>query len=177
MIGNLSGKQILLIILGIIILFWLITWWITRNKKKTQFVQQIPSPTINTQNQNQNQNIKSDVPIFSRSSEPYVLHYFYSPKCKHCMNFTPVWKQVVSTLKQHGFNNIAFREIDITKPENENLIFYYNVNTVPVVILVTPNQIIEYTGERTPDDFYNFVVSGVSQPVISPINNQSIHDQ
>lgn len=159
MIGNLTAKQIILIILGVIVVIWLVSWLIKSRSKKAISDKQISTvPLTNSDIQN------SDAPaqIFDQDNQPYILYYFHSQQCPHCKKFSPIWAQVSQALRQTKFN-IKFKEIDMTKAENENLIFYYNVNSVPTVILVTPNQSLEYTGNKTPDDLYNFVVSNLSQ--------------
>ena len=159
MICNLSINQILIIIIGIILILFIIGWFINNKKKKKM---QVNSKSSISADQN-SQTINSSVPIFDNSDNPYVLNYFNNPGCPHCKNFDQTWKTTEQLLKQNGYHNITFRDIDITKPENENLIFYYNINKVPTTILITPNQNIEYTGTRDFTSLYNYVVSNVTK--------------
>ena len=69
--------------------------------------------------------------------------------------------EIVSKLK--GINGISAQVIDITKPENDNLSFYYNVTLTPTVILKTPDKSIEYAGSGTSDDLHNFIIVALGE--------------
>jgi thiol-disulfide isomerase/thioredoxin len=71
------------------------------------------------------------------TSTPYTLYYFYSPTCKPCAAFSPIWNKIVQT-KDYDFSLITFQAIDVTDPKNEDLIFYYNVKKTPTIIMSTP---------------------------------------
>jgi thiol-disulfide isomerase/thioredoxin len=96
----------------------------------------------------------------SSSKTPYILYYFYSVHCPACTNFVPIWNQVVEKLGK--IKNLTTRPVDVSRPENENLAFYYNVTYTPTIILVTPNKTLEYSGNRTVSDIYNFVMNNIS---------------
>jgi len=83
----------------------------------------------------------------SSSKTPYILYYFYSVHCPACTNFIPIWNDLVEKLGK--VKNLTTRPVDVSKPENENLAFYYNISYTPTIILVTPNKTLEYSGNRT----------------------------
>jgi thiol-disulfide isomerase/thioredoxin len=188
MIKNLTGQHILLIIIVIIIILWFISWLISRSSKSiTTTAAQDMLNQYQQAHQNQNSQIVGqthpvntqlnkipntviagpEVPHQHQQQQqqqqqetPFVLYYFYSPTCGYCKQFLPSWNTVVNKLK--GLNEITPKTIDATKPENENLAFYYNITGYPTVILTTPDRDIEYTGNRTPDDLYKFVLSNIN---------------
>ena len=87
----------------------------------------------------------------------FTLYNFSKPTCPYCRKFEPAWSELVSRLSTTP--DLRAELIDTSKPENEALAFYFNVEGVPTIILVTPNQIIEYSGNRSPEDLYNFVAT------------------
>jgi thiol-disulfide isomerase/thioredoxin len=161
MVGNLTGKQILLIILAIIIVLWGINYYMNYNlvKKVTDlFYKPTAVPAkVPIQQRQIVQKEKSSVPSSQTEEQvPFTLYIFYSPQCGYCKSFFPVARQVAGHLQER--KDIVVRFIDATKPENENIAFYYNINAYPTIILVTPNRNIEYAGNRTVQDFYQFIV-------------------
>ena len=169
MIGNLTGKQILMIIVGVIVLLWLIQWLTSPKRRvvQTQTIkspQQVPSPqqVQQLQSPQPRQPVTTTVGLETAQPDtPFVLYNFYSPNCGHCKNFTPAWNEVADKLK--GITGISVRAIDASKPENENLAFYYNITGYPTVILVTPDKNIEYSGDRSANDLHQFVVTNINQ--------------
>lgn len=224
MIGNLTGQQIVWIIVGIIILLWLISWLINKSKKSTKMAtiqphnlyhypvyNQLPVSTHAQSNMLQNTaytlsqsgQIKSGFkrPSFTMSpngqiksgfkhpdftfspngqiksafkhpdftmspngqikSGSFTLYYFYSPICGHCKQFYPVWNEVFNKLKH--ISSLSIHAINGTKPENENLAFYYNIVGFPTVILVTPNKYIVYEGPRNVEDLYKFIILNMNE--------------
>lgn len=168
MICNLPVSQILLIVLAIIILISIITWFVNKRKQEKQYplqpIIQKPQPlTPSMQPINNNTPPLSPIqPLVGQqqhSESPYILYYFYSPHCPHCQSFNPIWKKTVDVIKQ--IKGLTVREIDGTKRENEDLSFYYNVERYPTLILVTPDKNIEYNGNRTVEDIYNFVTRNI----------------
>ena len=189
MIGNLTGQQILLIIIGIIVIIWLISWLMTKNKP-IPVQQVIREPMQMTSQQSgvvqsgigqPNLPQQVTIPIGSEllQETPFTLYYFYRPTCGYCNQFESVWKEVSNGLK--NMNGISVRAVDSTKPENENITFYYNITTVPTIILVTPDKNIEYTGDRSANDLYNFVISHTKEYYQNnqqmPNNEFSINNQ
>lgn len=92
----------------------------------------------------------------SNNNSDFKLYYFYHPSCGYCIQFMPIWEKV----KQNYLdNNIS--TVDTSKPENENLSFYYNVNKYPTIILSTKNKNIEYTGDRSLEDINRFIATHI----------------
>lgn len=171
---NLSWQHIVLIIIIIIIVFWLISWLFfpktipgtTGPYYQPQIIQPM---TILPQNNsvapqysygvvsNNNMQNTGNTDMQTTANDPFVLYYFHSPGCGHCKNFNPAWELLQQKL--NGSGGVSAKSIDTTKPENENLAFYYNVSAVPTIILITPDRNVEYSGNRSPDDLYNFVVA------------------
>ena len=196
MIKNLTGQQILLIITGIIVLLWLINWFFmdsksTKTKSATiqptvqpiqpiQPLVQYIKPSQHTQlihTQAPNTPIISPTgPEIPHQGATFTLYYFYSPACGYCKQFWPSWNAVANKLKEiHG---IFTKTIDATKPENENLTFYYNITGYPTVILSTPEKDVEYTGNRTSDELYKFVIWHIDEYKTNQTsaNNQNIQN-
>nr|WBF70821.1 thioredoxin domain-containing protein [Megavirus caiporensis] len=189
---NLSWQHILIIIIIIIIVFWLISWLffpkninvpsgpyypvqpqliqpmtiITPNLGQNMTGNQLPHsniiPRTNRVNtESQTSNMQASNTQSSNSQDPFMLYYFHAPSCVHCRNFNPAWEMLRQRLE--GSRGISTAKVDATKPENENLVFYYNVSAFPTIILITPDQNIEYNGNRTPDDLHNFVVAHINE--------------
>lgn len=163
MLENLSGKQLLLIIIGIIIVLFVIKWLMSPKINQSSLpnktvVNQMPITNQNlAQAQSQHNQYQSD-----QQDALYNLYYFYQPSCIHCKKFDPIWNELVNRLKSTPADVIRVHAIDTTKSENENLVFYYNITKTPVIILTTPNQNIEYSGDMNVNDLYNFVTSHIN---------------
>jgi thiol-disulfide isomerase/thioredoxin len=148
MIGNLTARHIIIIIIAIIVVLLLVKWLTSKpSTGKYMYSYGYRRPPKNPTTQ---------------PESPFILYYFYSPTCDHCKQFSPVWNELVNALQ--NTKNITIRAVDATKPENENLAFYYNVTGYPTVVLVTPDKkSIEYTGDRSYNDLYQFVESNLSK--------------
>ena len=201
MICNLSGTQILLIIIGILILIWLINFLLKKWKSPANIIP-VPSklqpgvPILNPAMaplqpgfsnfhpgipnlQPGVPNLQPGVPNLNPSAghipiqiRPYKLYYFYSPQCIHCNNFNPVWDSLKNELRK--FNNLSIHKIDGTNPNNANLVFYYGISDFPTIILEGPDSKIEYTGDRSLNDLYKFVVQNIfnqQRRLVSPQMN------
>lgn len=156
---NWTVTQIIAIILLILLVIWAIYRLFRGNTPKPLYQPNaVPLNQLNSQN-NQTSNFSN--PIESQDTTPFILYYFYSPGCPHCDNFSPAWEEVFSRLK--NVKNLTIRKVDTSKPENENLAFYYNITGSPTVILVTPDKNIEYFGNRSAEDVYQFVTSNLAQ--------------
>ncbi len=170
--AKITVTQILLIILAILILLWLINWYVTCQRNKNSVGSDLANnnnsnnpfnsnTNLNTKEQFANNGLQGSPSVeYGQQKTPFMLYYFYHPACVHCKHFEPVWNTTISKLNP---NIITARAIDGTKPENDDLTFYYNLTGYPTVILVTPANDIEYSGERNPTDLYNFIISKISQ--------------
>lgn len=168
MFQNLTGKQILLIIIVIIVILWLIYYFVNRSAMSTEYMtnQQIPQGGCNQPSQAMKQKIHAMAQSQMAQKDckqevPFTLYNFYSPDCGWCKKFMPVWDELANGLQ--GIGALAIKKVDVTKPENENLAFYYNVSAYPTIILVTPNRNMEYTGDRTAKDLGNFVLKHINE--------------
>lgn len=112
-------------------------------------------------NQNNNEPINSINDPYKIQNSSFTVYYFYSPKCGWCQKFTPIWNDIVNNLNNN--NNIKFLAINAENTNNENLMFYHNVNKFPSIIVVTPNKNIEYTGNRTYNDLYDFILKSINK--------------
>ncbi len=155
MFGRFTAKQILLAIVGVIVLLWLIKWFTTSTKTTTVAkVQTVPTPAP----------VQNTTPIGpeTNTNTPYVLHYFYSPNCGWCRQFAPTWNQVAQRVR--NLQGVSTKSVNAEGTENDkNLAFYYNVKQYPTIILQTPTKYVEYNGNRTADDLYNFVTANMEQ--------------
>lgn len=149
MFENLTNWQIFIIIIVIIVIVYFIYNWnsysyftpeIRSNNSKKMM--QMASPTSN-----------------NRMEVPFILYNFYSPSCGYSQQFMPSWNAVADKLK--NVDAVSVKAINAASPGNENLTFYYNIKGYPTVILVTPDRNVEYAGDRSPDDLYNFVMKYV----------------
>jgi len=153
--GNLSGKQILLLILGIIIALYLINRYVCGSQSRMESMSTTgyrPSRDKNTTGYkpyNEYMTVTDD-------PTPFRLYNFYSPMCGWCKKFWPEWESLQKQMaKSHNLSLIGVNALD---PKNENLTFYYNISSYPTIILVTPDKNIEYVGDRTPQDIHDFVM-------------------
>lgn len=157
-----TTQQVLLIVLVVVIVLLLFSWFSSGKNKNTGSVQ---NPIIIPPNYGQRPPGLMGVPPIetlaniSHPNKSYILYYFYNPGCHFCKTFNPSWSELVERLK--GYRDLETRAVDVTKPENENLAFYYNISKYPTIILVTPEKNIEYNGTRSTNDLHNFVLSNV----------------
>lgn len=138
MLCNLSITQLLLIILGIIVIYWIINYFIERSKTN---------------------NNSKQLDTITPPAKPSTLYYFSNPKCPHCKNFDPTWDGIVEQLRT--IPNLIAKKVDGTKAEDDNLFFYYSVDRAPTIKLVTPNKVIDYNGDRSLTDLYQFVITNM----------------
>lgn len=168
MFGNLTRTHLLFIIICIIIFIWLINWLINRKKNKQHTIQtdkskennQLDFSSDNAIDYTNTKNLTN--PVIQQENTPFVLYYFYHPTCPYCINFHSTWNELYSRISNvSGLTTIA---IDSSRPENENLSFYYNVSSFPTIILVTPDKNIEYPGNlpRTVENISTFVMSNIN---------------
>lgn len=112
-------------------------------------------------NQNGNEPINSTNDPYKIQNSSFTVYYFYSPKCGWCQKFTPTWNNIVTNMNNN--NDIKFLAINAEDSNNENLMFYHNVNKFPSIIVVTPNKNIEYSGNRSYNDLYEFIIKSTNK--------------
>lgn len=153
-------KIVVFIIIVAILLLWLIGWLTSRKNKSVYVV---------ARNDNNGKLVQKMTPInvpiapisVQTGTSPFTVYMFYSNNCVHCANFKPVWENVKAKFSNNA--NINFVDVDCNNPANENICFYYNIKTTPVLILVTPNKNIEFNGARTVDAISNFITNNISE--------------
>ncbi len=170
---GMNTTNVLIIIVIIILIAWLIIWWLNRGKSISTMTSIQDSPTIAVQNPPiSNLTIAPSVtppttapsimtpdnkPLSYQSSASacHTLYYFYNPRCPHCVKFTPKWNELVQ--RQRSTSDYNLTPIDTSNPENENLRFYFGVNSVPRIIIVSPDKkFYEYNGPMNIEDIANF---------------------
>ena len=160
MFDNLSSNQILMIVVVIVGIIFAVMYFtkpkITPNRNP--YPKKRTYNTI-TQTAPQEKNKSND------EQNRFTLYNFYSPKCGWSVKFMPDWNKVANQLNNSSeqSSDISVKSIDVTKPENENLAFYYNITAYPTIILTTPNRNIEYSGDRSPNDLINFVKTTMAE--------------
>lgn len=151
---NLSSKKVIIIIIAIIVIYTI--YHIFNNNSKTTMHNKLvhKKSVNNNQNLTDNQTIDNELP-------QYKLYNFYSPHCTHCVQFKPEWANVENRLA--SIKNLQLISVDGTNPDNDKLMFYFNIEGYPTVILTTPdNGNLLYNGNRNADDIENFVLSSMN---------------
>lgn len=156
MFKNLTNTQIAIIVIVVILLIWFIFYYVSKPKPSKPSgpeilpINPMPGPPQITP-------VPSRIrPPSEPKKTPFTLYNFFSPTCGYSKQFAPAWNEVCRKLQ--GMAPITVRAIDATKPENEDLAFYYNISGYPTIILVTPNRNVEYAGDRSVDDLHGFVM-------------------
>ena len=160
---ELDSGNIALIIAAIIViaLLAMLLYWLSTGRQKSAINstnEQSIQPLIEQNVQHFTVEQKNNIPT-EKPTALFTLYKFFKDTCVHCNNFKPVWDELAAKMVNNDIINIV--EIDVTNPENEQLVFYYNVEGLPTVILVTPNSIVEYPGNRTLQDLENFIESNI----------------
>ncbi len=78
---------------------------------------------------------------------------FKADWCGHCKNFKPTWEKV-SKMYENKYNFIVY-DADTQKKYFEE----YKVDAFPTVLIKTDTNTISYDGDRSFDDFSNFLQS------------------
>lgn len=83
------------------------------------------------------------------------LYYFYHPECPHCKSFMPIWTNFVNQSTHKS--STEFIAIDASDDINDNLVFYYNIQGYPTILMVTDKKHTKYDGNRTVEDLNDFI--------------------
>jgi len=82
------------------------------------------------------------------------LMLFYKTSCSYCMDFLPIWYDIINNLP----NNIMYEEINADKDIESNKITNSNkITSVPTIILLINNEKKVYTGQRTYQNIARFL--------------------
>lgn len=108
------------IIIAILIL--LVILLIVMNFQKSNHINTINEKLVNISNKNNDKN-------------KLVLYYMNS--CNACINFLPIWKQIIEKYNSNIASNIDFKMIDCQK--NMNLCQTFNIMQYPTIILYKTN--------------------------------------
>lgn len=154
---SLSTMHIVLIVIGIILLIWLVSYWFSKNNTNKQS-DTVPLSGNNILSSHGLSETMSNVEASEES--PYTLYYFYDPNCPHCQQFESTWENVAGHVRN---TSTSTKALNVTDPKNENIVFYYNITHLPTIILVTPDKSIEYKGNRTFEDLLNFARQNINQ--------------
>ena len=143
MFSGLSRNQI---IIGVILIALILYYVYTR--------------MMNKKNSQPKESQKQNSPM-TKTDPPIIFYNFMNPGCGWCEKLAPTWAKLSE--KYANNPNVSIRTINSTKPENEQLAFYYNVSSFPTLILVTPEQNIQYVGDRSLGDLDRFVRENIKQ--------------
>ena len=78
---------------------------------------------------------------------------FKADWCGHCKHFKPTWEKI-SEMYKSKYNFVIYDADNQTDKFKE-----YKVDAFPTVLVKTSNNIITYDGDRSFDDFNNFIKS------------------
>ena len=96
----------------------------------------------------------------NNSNNDKKLMLFYKTSCSYCMDFLPIWYEIINNLP----NNIMYEEINADKDIESNKITNSNkITSVPTIILLINNEKKVYTGQRTYQNIARFLqTNGIS---------------
>ena len=89
----------------------------------------------------------------------YTFYNFYNPGCGWCKKLAPTWEKLTQAYASDP--RIKIVGVDSSKPENDQILFYYNITAFPTLILVTPDRNLEYSGDRSIEDLDRFIRSNM----------------
>ena len=79
-------------------------------------------------------------------SEPITLYNFSSKKCPYSIRFDPTWKALQTHYQ--SIPNLILKEVDVSDPQYERLVFYYKVEDTPTIIMASASASHRYVGSR-----------------------------
>lgn len=81
------------------------------------------------------------------------LIMFYADWCRHCKNFKPEWKKLVSKLKG------LVETVSVNGDTEPQMMSEYNIDKFPTIVYDDGTNAVEYDGEMTADGLKQFVVT------------------
>ncbi|KAI9101772.1 thioredoxin-like domain-containing protein [Phlyctochytrium arcticum] len=103
-----------------------------------------------------------------------VLLEFYAPWCGHCKALAPVWEELGEKVKSTFGDNVVIAKMDAT--ENDVPVeSAFEITGFPTIKLfkADSNEIIDYSGDRTVDSFFDFLKKNVAAAVRKTLDYQS----
>lgn len=89
--------------------------------------------------------IKSETPVFVE---------FFATWCPHCQRMMPI----IEELKRKTKNKLIVRQYDIDRTENERLIEYYRVQTIPLMMVFKAGESLwKQSGEMSEQQLFQTI--------------------
>ena len=98
-------------------------------------------------------NLKKSMDMSGGGNDKIKIILFKADWCGHCKNFKPTWEAIS---KQYN-NKFEFITYDADKQREK--FEEYKVDAFPTIILNNGNNKMQYEGDRTFDEFNNFLQS------------------
>lgn len=87
---------------------------------------------------------------YNKKGDAYFV-WFYANWCGHCKVMIDSWNEFVAQAKKQ------VPHVKVLKIESEHINSKHNVTGFPTIRLYKNGKIIEYSGDRTPEDFLKFI--------------------
>lgn len=96
-----------------------------------------------------------------KEKKRFTLYNFYSPNCGASKQFEPIWQRITKFLEKSRFIDVV--SVNVDSPENERKAFYFGIEYLPTIVLVTPRRTIKYDGQRDPEKINTFIQNIIRQ--------------
>uniref|UniRef100_W6NCS0 Thioredoxin domain containing protein n=1 Tax=Haemonchus contortus TaxID=6289 RepID=W6NCS0_HAECO len=105
-------------------------------------------------------------------NEGFWIVKFYAPWCAHCKRLFPIWEHL-----GHAVNdkNLPVRVAKMDCTRFTSVCNSLSISGYPTIFFFRQGRRLEYTGERSKEDLFNFVVKS-SAPIIEKINAVRVND-
>lgn len=98
-----------------------------------------------------------------KSKKPVKITLFHADWCGHCKHFTPLWDEMKADKK--ALKNIDFEDYEESVvgnlPESVRVVDGNDIreNGWPTIKITINDENLIYSGRRTPEDIYGFIVN------------------
>jgi hypothetical protein len=151
---NSPAIQIILIMISTFIILYLLKIIIDRYNR----------PRLNIPNIPQNTKESFDLNNSLIPNKSFTIYNFYNAKCPYSIEFDPIWKNLKNDFS--NVKNLSFKEIDMSSPENERIMFYYGVDSSPTIILVSSDgKWEEYSKSRKLDLMKQYIAEKLNSNI------------